>query len=178
MKILDSLSTLISAFRDDERANPTIEFVIVFPVLIWIVLSTFELGWLTTQQMMLSRSLNMAIRDLRLGRIEDPTHAALKELVCDRARILKNCETAIHLELIPLTLASGIPQTVASCVDRTGVVDPVENFSAGVAENIMFVRACVVIDLIMPGSNIGAQLRQDETGGHSMVAFAAYMREP
>jgi len=156
----------------------TVEFVIIFPVLIWIVFSTFELGWMTTRQMMLDRGVSLTIRDLRLGKIDNPTHEGLKNLICDRATILRDCVANIHMELVPMSLSAGVPQTATQCVDRTGVIAPVENFTSGVEEDIMFVRVCVVVDPLMPGMGIGAGLNQLNGGGFAMVAFSAFKREP
>lgn len=165
-------------FRDADSGAATVEFVMIFPMVLWLVFSTFELGWLTTRQMMLARGLNLTIRDLRLDNIVDPTHAKLKQLVCERSLVLRNCLTSVHIELVPLTLAAGIPQTASTCVDRTGDIIPVENFSAGTLEDIMFVRACVIVDLMLPGMGIAAQLTKDSTGGYAMVASSAFKREP
>ncbi len=155
----------------------TVEFIIIFPVLIWIVFSTFELGWITTRQMMLDRSVSLTIRDLRLGKIPNPTHDGLKELVCERATILRDCIDNIHMELVPMDEHSGIPQTSTQCVDRTGEIEPVESFNSGTASEVMFVRVCVVVDPLMPGMGVGAGLKLNG-GGFAMVAFSAFKREP
>lgn len=165
-------------FWEDDSATATVEFVILAPVLFWLVFSTFEVGWFMTRKMMLARGLNLTIRDLRLGNIEDPTHQLLKEIVCQRTTIISSCVDAIHLELIPITLAMGVPQTSPTCVDRTGEIVPSENFSAGVVEDILFVRACVIVDPLLPGVGIGAQLQKDASGGYSIVASSAFKREP
>jgi len=173
--------SIIRKFGDFLRANAgaaTVEFVMIFPVLIWIVFSTFELGWMTTRQMMLERGVSLTIRDLRLGKIVDPTHDILKTLVCDRALLLRDCENSIFMELVPMSIDSGLPQTSTQCIDRTGEIDPVENFSSGEASALMFVRICVVVDPLMPGMGIGAGLNLLPGGGFAMVAFSAFKREP
>ena len=165
-------------FLSDTSGSPTVEFVIVFPMLIWVVFSTFEIGWITTRQVMLERGLNQTIRDLRLGRIASPTHAGLKTLVCERSLILRDCETSIHIELIDMSLNTGLPQASVQCVDRTGVIDPILNFSNGIEEDIMFIRVCVIVDPLMPGMGIGTHLIKDASGGFAMVAFSAFKQEP
>jgi|LGOV01.1.fsa_nt_gb hypothetical protein len=178
MAFTNKILSKLLEFRDANSGAATVEFVLIFPMVLWLVFSTFELGWITTRQMMLARGLNLTIRDLRLDKIEDPTHDKLKQLVCERSLVLRNCLTSVHIELVPLSLASGIPQTASTCVDRAGEIEPVENFSAGVAEDIMFVRACVIVDLMLPGMGIGAQLTKDSTGGYAMYASSAFKREP
>lgn len=156
----------------------TVEFVIIFPVLIWIVFSTFELGWMTTRQMMLDRGVSLTIRDLRLGKIANPTHDGLKDLMCQRATILRDCVANIHMELVPMSVSSGVPQTSTQCVDRTGEIAPVESFDSGEEGGIMYVRVCVVVDPLMPGMGIGAGLNQLSGGGFAMIASSAFKREP
>lgn len=167
-----------SKYLKANAGNATVEFVIIFPVLIWIVFSTFELGWMTTRQMMLDRGVSLTIRDLRLGKIPNPTHDTLKDLVCERATILRDCKNSIFMELVPMSLSDGLPTTSTQCIDRTGEIDPVESFTSGVEEDIMFVRVCVVVDPLMPGMGVGAGLNLLNGGGFAMVAFSAYKREP
>lgn len=178
MTFSKKITSKLLEFRDANSGAATVEFVMIFPMVLWLVFSTFELGWLTTRQMMLARGLNLTIRDLRLDKIEDPTHAKLKQLVCERSLVLRNCLSSVYIELVPLTLASGIPTMPSTCIDRTGDIEAVDNFSAGTQEDIMFVRACVIVDLMLPGMGIGAQLTKDASGGYSMIASSAFKREP
>ncbi len=168
----------ISAFQRCESGAATVEFVLIAPTLLWLVFSVFEAGWIMTQQTMLARGLNMAIRDLRLGRIEDPTHDKVKNRVCNRARILRDCQASIHMELQPINKETGIPKTTVSCVDRTGDITPVENFSEGSYSDLMFVRVCVVVKPLLPGMGLGADLTKDASGRFSLVAYSAFMKEP
>ncbi|MEE9455446.1 MAG: TadE/TadG family type IV pilus assembly protein [Paracoccaceae bacterium] len=178
MTLLSKICTKLQAFRHCSSGSSTVEFVLIAPTLLWFVFSVFEAGWLMTQQTMLARGLNMAIRDLRLGRIENATHEIVKARVCARARILRECMGSIHLELQPISLSTGVPQTSPSCVDVTGEITPAENFSTGVRDQeIMFIRACVVVKPLMPGMGLGADLTKDASGRFSLVAFSAFMNE-
>ncbi len=174
----------LKAFADDSSGNATVEFVIIAPALFWLVFSVFEAGWLMTQQTMLHRGLNMAIRDLRLGKItfgtQQEMHDQIKARVCARARILRDCSDSIHLELQAIDLAEGVPNTSPSCVDRSeDAAAPTVNFMPGQGDqDIMFVRACVIVDPLLPGMGLGAQLTTDATGGYMMVAFSAFANEP
>ena len=76
------MKALWSSFREDESAAATVEFVIVFPVIIWLVFSTLEAGWLMTQQTMLGRGLNLAVREVRIGATGEPTYASIKDSIC------------------------------------------------------------------------------------------------
>ena len=172
-------------YAADTSAAASIEFVIIAPILFFMVFSIFEAGWLMTKQTMLSRGLNMAIRDLRLGKItgSDPIeiHDNIKAVVCEKSMIFRKCNLYLHLEVREIDLATGIPWTSPTCVDRTTNDLAPLVVSTGTHDgdpSTMFVRACVVVDPMIPGSGLGAHLTKDSTGGYSMVAFSAFRNEP
>ncbi len=125
MFVVAPISSYWRDFIANEEASASIEFVIIAPMLFWFVFSTFEIGWLMTQQTMLSRGLNMAVHDLRRGNIhpgfadQTPEEVAaqmqdeIKGRVCFHARILRNCFEQIFLELVVLDLqnTSNLSQT-------------------------------------------------------------------
>ncbi len=166
------------AFRRDDDGAATIEFVVLFPLLIALLLSVFEAGWLMTRAMMLERGLDIASRDVRLGSASALTHNGLKATVCARSRILRNCERDLILEVVPMNLAAAYPQNQPNCQDRTGVIEPTITFTPGGRDVIMFVRACMIVDPIFPGIGLGLQLPKDSSGGFQMVSYTAFMNEP
>jgi hypothetical protein len=172
-----NLAMTIWNFIDDEDGNATIEFVMVFPVVMWFVLTIFETGFVATRIVMLERGLDMASRDLRLG-IGTPDHDSLKQKVCDQTAILINCDRDLILEVVELDIASAYPQNEANCIDRTEEIAPTITFNPGGRNRIMFVRACMIIDPIFPGLGISLGLRRDRSGGFQMVAYTAFMNEP
>ena len=56
----------ISRFARREDANATVEFVIVFPIVIMLFIAAFETSMLLTRQVMLERALDQSVRHLRL----------------------------------------------------------------------------------------------------------------
>jgi len=172
------LKKLLARFWAREDGNATVEFVLVFPLLITIIFSMVEAGWLTTRQMMLERGLDIAARDLRLGRAPGLSHDGLKDLVCDHARVLMNCRRDLILEVVEMDVNAAYPQNQPNCIDRTGRIAPKITFDAGGRGDIMFVRACMIIDPIMPGLGLGLMLPKDDSGGFQMSTFTAFMNEP
>jgi hypothetical protein len=171
------VATKIQGFIDDQGGNGTMEFVVVFPVLMWFVLTIFETGFIATRVVMLERGLDMASRDLRLG-IGTPDHDSLKQKVCENTAILVNCERDLILEVVELDINSAYPQNQANCIDRTEEIAPTITFNPGGRNRIMFVRACMIIDPIFPGLGISLGLQRDKSGGFQMVAYTAFMNEP
>ncbi len=168
----------LSGLRDDCAGNATIEFVILFPFLMYMILSIAEAGALMARSVMLDRGVELAMRDLRLGRSPGITHEQLKAKICDGAFLLGDCLRSVQLELLPLPRADSFLTTAASCVDRTGRIEPVITFDPGARDEIMLVRACVVVDPIFPGIGLGAMLPVDPSGGFRLMASSAFMNEP
>ena len=146
-------------YRKDEEGAATVEFVLVFSFLLVIVLSIFEVGWLMTRQMMLDRGVDVAVRNVRLGTGKATTHDGLKDEICKYSKILTNCTRDLVLELVIMDVAADYPQNQPNCKDREpDALDPVISYTPGGREEIMFVRACMIIDPIFPGAGLGLQL--------------------
>ena len=178
MSIVRPFRKCLGAFGRDTSGNATMEFVVLFPFLMYMILSIGEAGVLMTRTVMLDRGLDMAIRDLRLGLTPGVTHDDIKRQICDAAFLLGDCEDVVLLELSPLPDAASFPGGGANCIDRTSEIEPTITFTPGARSEIMFVRACLVVDPLFPGVGLGAMLSTDASGGYSIVAQTAFVNEP
>ena len=165
-------------FARNETGSTSTEFVIVFPVIMWFVLTIFETGFIATRMVMLEHGMDMAARDIRLGSPTVTTHDGLKQTICDHSQILINCERDLLVEVVEMDLNSAYPQNQPNCIDRTGEIEPVITFNAAERSKIMFVRACMIIDPLFPGHGITLGLPPDNTGGFQLVAYTAFKNEP
>jgi len=165
-------------FWNDTHGAASLEFSVVFPFLMYIVLSIGETGVMMVRTMMLDRGLSVAIRDLRLGLTENPDHESIKQQICDAAFLLGACEDVLRLELTPVANAWSMPSGPADCVDRTAEVQPAVKFTPGERSQIMFVRACLMVDPIFPGTGLGAMLPVDRSGAYAIIVQSAFMNEP
>lgn len=168
----------LNRFAADCSGSATVEFVIIAPLLFMIVFSVFESGWLMTKYMMLDRGLDLAVRDVRLGIAANPTHDEIRDKVCDYAAIIKDCREALVLEMTALDSVADIPTTSATCVDRTVNTLPVTGFNAGARSQIIYVRACAIVDPLFPGMGLGLQLTKDASGGFALLSNAVFVNEP
>lgn len=184
--VLRRLSCTRRAARD-QRGAATVEFVIIFPVLLMIFIAMFESGWLMTKYMMLDRGVSMAVREIRLGLMANPDADKLRTSICDFAAIITDCEQTLLLELRTLDdpgLDAAFPHSQPICTDTVDPsLSPTDQFSAGGAQSIMIVRACVLIQPVVPGLvngfSLGWWLPKDASGRfHQMVSFGAFMNEP
>jgi len=164
-------------FLRNRDGNSTVEFAIIAPLFLAVVLSMFEAGWLMTKSMMLERALDLTVRDMRLGVSSALSHDNLKAAICDRTGLIDECEDALVLEVVALNSAADIPATTV-CRDRASANAPVTSFKPGTEMQITFIRACVIVDPIFPGLGLGLHLPKDETGGLALVSYSAYVSEP
>jgi len=184
MRMTSFIKSFLQKFRRDQTGAASVEFVLIAPMYFALMLSTFEAGWLMTKSMMLERGMDLTMRDLRLGVYPNPTHADMKTIICENAAILKDCEASMLLELVPITTAADVPgagDTV--CRDRSSAFDPTPtvtfNTTRGDRElETMYVRACVMIDPMIPGMGLALHLPKDATGGIAMVSYGAFVNEP
>lgn len=186
-----SLSRLWRRFRQDEAGGPTIEFALVFPGIIMLLVSSMELGLLLTRHVMMERGLDMAVRELRLNNVEldpdDPSESArrVKVLVCNAAGLLPNCMVNLRLEMRPIDLFfSGSNQSnnaiprAASCTDYDEPFLPARNFAPGTSNQVMVVRACGSFAPMFPNIVLGAALATGPHGRYRIVSSTAFVMEP
>jgi hypothetical protein len=166
-------------FRRNEDGVAAVEFTLVFPIVLFMFVWAVELGLLMTKQVMLEHALDVTMRNLRLGALPDPTTDTLKREICNRARIIGECEDTITIELNPINTTNWqMPNTSVACVNRDEEIVPVVSFNLGVQNEIMLVRACVIVEPLFPGTGIGAMLQKDASGGYGMAAVSAFVNEP
>ena len=178
----------IIRYVKDDRATATMEFVIMFPVVILLFIAAFETGMILSRQVLLERSLDDAVRSLRLLRttedsdgVKDPwTDDHIQDAICRNTRSIPNCHDVLVVELTVIDDDTyEIPAADAVCVDRNNSsVAPANTFDPGEDSDLMLIRTCAVVDRILPFSGFGLNLVRDDTGGIHMVASSVFMNEP
>ncbi len=166
-------------FHRSQDGSSTIEFVIMFPVIFTFFLSTFELGMLETRHVMLDRGLDIAVRAIRLGQIEPVTHDSFKQAVCRAAAIIPDCMNQVKLEMVavnPRAWVSMAPR--ADCVDRNDPGVPLREFTPGVSNQLMLIRACALFDPYFPTTGLGASLPRASGGAYGLISLSSFVIEP
>lgn len=87
-------------FKRAEDGSLTVEFVILFPLYMFFILGAIEYSMVTIQQSMLERSMDLVVRDIRLGTGSGPTHDSIKDAICSRSSIISNCSDNLRLEMV------------------------------------------------------------------------------
>lgn len=179
-----SLKSDCKRFWKEDDGVITVQFVIIFPVFFGIFLMTFESGMINAQHVMLERGIDFAVRDVRIGTIQTPTRAALRERICEVSAIIPDCMNQLEIELLqrdPVAWAE-IDYPVR-CIDRGEVNQPVVTVDTGGNNELMILRACVRIDPYLVTSGLGKAIVEDNSGtaaggSYALVSLGAFVVEP
>lgn len=163
----------------DESGVASVEFLFALPMLMAVFTASFESGLFMTRQIMLEQSLDMVMRELRLGHYVAPDAALLKTEICSRTVIFKDCEANLTIEMRKIsTTTFAMPATTATCVDAEEEVQPVVVLQTGQQNDLMIVRACIRLTAMFPTTGVGLGLNKDSTGAYGIIATSAYSNEP
>lgn len=164
-----------------EGGNATVEFVLVFPVIMAIFLASFELGLLQLRHTMLERGLDVAVRTVRLSTNAMPDYATLRDDICEQAMLVVDCSNSLKLEMIRLDPWSSFADVEApDCIDRPVDFTPARTWTEGGANDLILLRACVLFDPLFPTTGIGYQLSSDfdNEGTYALTAKTIFVAEP
>ena len=169
----------IRRFGRDEDGNATVEFAVLFPFFIFMFCAAVELGMITFRHSMLERGLDLAVRDVRLTTGANFQHDDIKDMTCEYAGFLPDCDSQLHLEMQPLDMRNfSAPSRDARCMDITQVANPIRQFSNGQQNQLMVLRACYVFSPVFPLTGLGRHLDWDGSGNAWMIATSAFVQEP
>jgi Flp pilus assembly protein TadG len=165
--------------RRDDGAS-TMEFVITFPVVMMLFIAVFETSMIMTRQVMLERTLDQAVRILRLADGLTVTPADIRTAICDNTSLLPDCQSLLTIDLRPVERSTyAVPSNQEMCIERADASATLSNeFSSGVDNELMLVRACFIVDRIVPFSGFGLNLTRDDSGGLHMMAASMFVNEP
>jgi len=165
--------------REEKGSAHTIEFVLWVPLFLVLIIATIEMGAMTMRHTQLERSLDSAVREVRLGTSTDITHSDMKAAICEGAPLLADCNATLQLEMIPLDLRSWTnPPNSIDCVDTTRDVNPLRQFDPGADNQLMYLRACYKYTPIAPLGQLAGSLYADDEGYTRVVSFSAFVQEP
>lgn len=171
-------------FWASEQGNVTVEFVLIFPLFMLFFLMTYESGMVSLRHVMLERGVDVAVRDVRIGRIATPTRDNLRQRICDVAGIIPDCVNQVELEMVrrdPRNWTS--LSNVVRCIDRNEEVQPVVEFTNGTNNELLFLRVCARFDPFLPTTGLGKAIKEANDnptaqGSYALVSTSAFVIEP
>ena len=189
--------TALRAFLADERGTATIEFVFIIPIILTIFMAAFESSLYMVRYVMLERSVDLVVRDIRLGRLDymvsmpqAQQHKILKELICDRSALVESvatCVDSMRIWLQPIDTANfAMVAPPRGCVDRTQPINPLDpgppatEFALGADNQIMLMKICLKERPIFPTTAISAAMIAggEGDGNYALMTTSVFVNEP
>jgi len=172
------MKSLLSYLRG-QSGTATIEFALIFPAFVLVLLAAIESGVFMLRGVFLERGVDMAVRELRIGSSAPKNEDDLKELICNNAGFIGNCTDRLRLELVRVkTDDFYMPTTAATCVHRDELTQADLDYQVGSGHDLMMLRACAIFDPWFPSTGLGLRMPKDGTGAYSLIAASAFVVEP
>lgn len=162
-----------------EDGNATIEFAILFPLFITVLVSAVEVGFITFRHTMLDRAVDLTVRDIRLGTGSAPQYEDIRNAICERAAIIPDCQNNMKIEMIRMDLrAWTAPPADYDCINHAEEVQPVRTFVNGMQNEMMLLRICAMFEPLFPLGGLGRDLKNSsDTGYTAMISSTAFVQE-
>lgn len=169
----------LNRWRRSETGSATVEFAIMFPAFMFLMLGGIETSMVTLNHVMLERAVDMTVRDIRLGTGNAFEHDAIKDTICDRAAFIRDCGNNLQLDMIAQDPRVGlnIPDE-PTCTDRSEEVRPKITFENGQSNQLMIMVACVKVVPLFPSTGLGKKLADNPGGEYALTATTAFVQEP
>jgi len=169
----------LRTFLQRTDGSSTLEFVLLFPAYVIILLAAVESGIMMINNVLLERGVDIAVRELRLGVSVPADEEALKKDVCNAAAFIADCTTNLRLELVRIdTSTFDMPTASATCVQRDQLTQPALSYTRGTDHDLMLIRACAIFTPYFPTTGLGLRLPKDGTGHYALTAASAFVVEP
>jgi len=177
---MNRLRACLARFRRHDAGTATVEFVIAVPLVLTFLFSSIDFGAVMLRQVFLDRSVDIAVRQVRLGAIDQSGFEAFRQMICDGTILIPNCTTTIAIEMRPIDTSTfaGL-NTPAQCVNREEDIAPVLTFNPGGGnQELMLIRVCISADPFIDLTGMVLGMEADASGAYHIVSHAAFANEP
>lgn len=178
-------------FVGDERGTATIEFVLLVPIVLTIFFASFESSFYMIRSVMLERSVDIVVREIRLGTLTNLNHRLLKQRFCETSALVFSvdaCVDKMRVWMQPIntaTFSMVTPQRY--CMDKSAAIDPLIDppsgeFAYGSDNDIMLLQICLLEEPLFPTTIVGAALVGANGNGddenYGLVVTSVFVNEP
>ena len=174
-------------FLRDERGSALIEFLFVFPTVFVLFAASVESSVYMMKYAMFDRSIDLVVRNLRLGTYGEIKHQDLKQKICENGMLagnLDSCLNRIKIWLQPIDTGSfAMGSTNAPCVDKANEINAGEplpaNYATGSDNDIMLMRVCLKEWPMFPTTmGISIKMPVQSDGSVTMIVSSVFVNEP
>lgn len=176
-------SNIFSCFLRNRRGAAALEFALVGPIHLALILGMMETGMLMGKIALLELGTASAAKQVYIGAAaeSDEGLAAVKEDVCKYVgRLQPSCMQNIIVELTDVSDFQTPPSLGDDCEKiESDDSDKLRNFRTGASSSVMYMRVCLTTDIIFPGVGAGLDLNTPgETGKYQFVSASVFQNEP
>ncbi len=179
------MSALLSFLKDDS-GEATIEFLFIFPIIFLIFTASFESSMFMARYVMFERAVDLTVRQLRLGALNDPSHQSLKETICRNGMMVDStadCVASMKIWMQPINTGNfAMAAPPRSCVDKAAAIDtadpPGSQFAYGNENEIMLLRICMKADPMFPTTAVSVKMPVEPDGSYVMLVTSTFVNEP
>lgn len=176
----------LASFLTDERGTATIEFLFVFPMIFTIFTASFESSLYMAKYVMFERSVDLVVREVRLGNAVDPTHQSLKASICRSGMLvssMSDCMNRMRIWMQPVNTGNfDMVAPPTTCVERADQVNtdepPANTFAWGTDNDIMLLRICMKEWPIFPTTAVSVKMPRQDDGSVAMIVTSVFVNEP
>lgn len=179
--------TWLQRFLADETGTATIEFCFVIPITLTIFMASFEASLYMARHAELERSVDIVVRDIRLGHYDSLTFKQLKTQICSGGILSTSvtaCVDAMSIWMQPINTNNfSMVAPPHYCVDKSQPIDTLiptgTEFAYGSDNDVMLMRICLKEEPMFPSSVIGAGMISGEPdGSYALVTTTIFVNEP
>ncbi len=163
--------------RDGSAA---VEFAIVAPVFLAILMSTFEVGWFFFANSQVDAAVLDASRLVRTGTPQQTgvTKEQFFDIVCPKVSFLGPCQSRLTVEVKNYPSFTDLANDTAGAVcrdDDPTIINAIP-YEPGTEQSIVRVRLCFLYDTINPA--VGVNLAESANGRRALVSTYVFRNEP
>lgn len=171
----------IRAVKDRNEGAVALEFALLGPMLFLLIIALLEMGLLITRTVLLDDAVSQASRFMYTGAASDGrvSREDLTAFICENSRIIYDCERNLELDATVITNFTTPPDNDAPCRDSADAeFEPVSSFTPGGGSEIVLLRVCATVDLLVPWYGLSPHLTQTDTGRVQIISSLAFSNEP
>lgn len=181
MSIFSKAFCIGKKLNEDKNGVAAMEFTLLAPIFFAIIFGIIEMGYLFLKINMLNNAVAVVSKVVYTGAAADGTvtYEDIEESICDNIYFSgPNCAGNLHIELTEISSFSDFPTTAAECEDTDVNLTPSVSYNPGSAKSIIFMRACFMTDILMPGLAFGLHLEKTDNNKYALISSTAFVNEP
>jgi hypothetical protein len=176
------ISHFLRSWATRQDGAVTVEFVVVVPFVLTLFFASVDVGVTMLRQVMLDRAVDMAVREVRLGRVPSDGSVTMAQMICDRAILFSDCHDNIAVEMQPIdtTNFNGLNDPVR-CVNRELDITPAVAFNpgaGGAAQELMLIRTCVSANPFIRLTGFFTAMPINPEGDYVIASRGIFVNEP